>query len=161
MAGPSPAGLLYWYTTSGILGLLTFINLASISAGYIAKQRYERSRRARPSPSLPIRQVGSTAAPPYGGSDMEKCVPAPARDKDPRRRGVTRGVRTFRAAETAWKKHVLLLEIPLPYVPWVKRRLQSIVATELAWSLGYTAGVLAISLYGSELPFSHGTRDVY
>lgn len=122
---PTEAGLLYWYTSSGILGLLTVLNIASRVYSRFCQRNSRRGDRV-------------------SAHDNEKVSSAIES------RWSTGGMRRFMdTLHTAWTRYIILSDFPFPTPPWA-RHSRHIAGTELGWSAGYTAGVLVLSFYGSK-----------
>jgi hypothetical protein len=142
MPPTTSAGLLYWYTTSAVLGLLTIINIISkLWAAFSARRRSPSSADIA---SLAPRRAS------IPGIDLEKASAAAIYAREQTRKA-SLFQRTLRVGSTIWMRYILLSDLPLPAAPWIRRKAARLPATELSWTLGYTTGVLMLSFYGSEL----------
>ena len=141
MGLPQPEGYLFWYTTSAILGLLTLINIISITIRYIARRSGSTLPLLESAPSSPDHSSRS-------GSLSEK---------DPENIRITRQLskaqRFSRAFTLCADKFIGLSTIPLPRLRWwIKRKPgKSIATTEFIWTFVYTLGCLVLTFTGSEL----------
>jgi len=150
MSGPIAAGLLYWYTTSAILGLLTILNIASVLLARLATRRVPLPRPSSPSnPLAPSARRVSTGSTDDTDHDVEKDLSILEGGGDIERAS-GRGWRLIRATGTAWTKYVVLADLPVPGIKLVKRKARTIATTDVGWSIAYTVGVLVLSLCGSE-----------
>ena len=145
MGLPQPEGYLFWYTTSAILGILTLINIISITIRYIARRSYS---------SLPL--IESTPSSPDHSSRSGSLS-----EKDPENvrttRKLSKAQRFSRAFTLCSDKFIGLSTIPIPrYRWWIKRKPGNSVATvEFIWTLVYTLGCLILSFTGSKSAQPH------
>lgn len=149
MGLPQPVGYLFWYTTSVILGILTLINIVSITIRHLA-------RRAQSQPGsksqLTSTDLDSTCSSPTTSSHSE-AVGSAIKDVESVRivRRIGAGERFGRAVTLGMDKYVGLSAIPLPRIRWwVKRPTNSVATTEVIWTIIYSLGCLILSFYGSE-----------
>lgn len=140
MGLPQPEGYLFWYTTSAILGLLTIINIISISIRYIARRSFSSLPQIESAPSTPDHSSRS-------GSLSEKD-PENVRTT----RQLSKAQRFSRAFTLCSDKFIGLSTIPLPRLRWwIKRKPGNSIATvEFLWTFVYTLGCLVLSFTGSK-----------
>jgi len=140
MGLPQPEGYLFWYTTSAILGVLTLINIISITIRHIARRTYSSLPLIESAPSTPDHSSRS-------GSLSEK---------DPETvqttRKLSKAQRFSRAFTLCSDKFIGLSTIPYPRYRWwnKKKAAHSIATVEFIWTLLYTLGCLILSFAGSK-----------
>jgi hypothetical protein len=140
MGLPQPEGYLFWYTTSAILGILTLINIVSITIRFIARRSYSALPRLESTPSSPDHSSRS-------GSLSEKD-PENVRTT----RKLSKAQRFSRAFTLCSDKFIGLSTIPLPRYRWWNKRKpgNSIATTEFIWTIVYTLGCLVLTFTGSK-----------
>lgn len=149
MGLPQPVGYLFWYTTSVILGILTLINIVSITIRHLA-----RRAKSQPgsNPQLTSTDLDSTCSSPTTSSHTDSNA---SKDVESVRivRRLGAGQRFGRAVTLGMDKYVGLSAVPLPRIRWwVKRPTNSVATTEVVWTIVYTLGCLILSFYGSKSP---------
>jgi hypothetical protein len=158
-----PEGLLYWYTTSAILAILTIWNGLSKLAVWYGRRR-----------ESVLHAVGDgmakgTVQGPNGAETValptltsEPLARRPSSTHDPlstaAKMDEEAGVQTRYkrqlgpALSMAWNKWVLLAEVPVPSWDGRKKRIRlgKIAGTEAFWNMAYGAGVVVLSFQNSE-----------
>jgi len=137
----APVGFLYWYTTSIILGILTFLNIITQLYRFISRPRSTASTSFTTLPA-PVTSQLALSRSTFEGTEAEKPE-------------VPQLSRLARIARVLWvlaEKYVILTALPLPKLRWwIKRKTKpSVATTELVWQGGYVLGVLVLSFWGGQ-----------
>lgn len=144
---PAPVGLLYWYTTSVILAILTLVNILGHLYAFLTRpSRNDQS-------TLPLPVTAPTEGSPSTTMDskhVDKSIDA----------RLTLHIRIGRTVKLVFEKYILGTALPLPALRfWVKRAAKASTPTsELGVSIAHAAITLILSFWGSESLYQGSNR---